>query len=217
MNKKVFWAALIVLVLGSSIFYISTIGNSPDRDVTFVREVPSKLDIDYLDKVLNQIPKWSQWFYAATDSNEINGVGIPYALGGQKLEPHALVRMNFNPHRGENSKFSLTYEVLDYVPQKLLKIRVINDSKNHLLKLFSQLDWTIELLPMSAEAKANPKLAQFNTMIRGTLNARTATSKARIYSQLIPSVFLNQVFYPNLLVLTEINNPLAVVPYPEAQ
>ena len=54
-------------------------------------------------------------------------------------------------------------------------------------------------------------------MIRGTLNGHTATSRARIYSQLIPSVFLNQVFYPNLLVLTEINNPLAVVPYPESQ
>jgi hypothetical protein len=216
MNKK-FWAALVVLVLGSSLYYISSVGNGPDRDVTFVREVPSKLDIDYLDQVLRQIPKWSQWFYAATESNEMNGLGNPYPLGGQKLEPRALVQMEFNPHRGENAKFQLTYEVLDYIPKKLLKIRVIKDSKNHLLKLFSTLEWTIELLPMSPEAKTNPKMAQFNTMIRGTLTGHTATSRARIYSQLIPSVFLNQVFYPNLLVLTEINNPLAVVPYPESQ
>jgi hypothetical protein len=217
MNKKVFWAALIVLVLGSSMFYMSSIGNGPDHEVLFVREVPSKLDAGYLDQVFQQIPTWSQWFFAATSSNEINGMGNPYPIGDQKLVPHAIVQMNFNPHRGENSKFQLTYEVLDYVPKKMLKLRVTRDSKNHLLKLFSDLEWTIELLPMSPESKTNPKMAQFNTMIRGTLTGHTATSKARIYSQLIPSVFLNQVFYPNLLVLTEINNPLAVVPYPESQ
>lgn len=217
MNKK-FWAALVILVLGSSIFYISSIGNGPDRDVTFVREVPSKLSIDYLDQVLQQIPKWNEWFFAATDSNEISMLGDAYPIGHQKLEPRALVRMSFNPHRGESSKFQLTYEVLEYVPKKLLRIRVIRDTNNHLLKLFSNLEWTIELLPMTPEMKAtSAKMAQFNTMIRGTLHAYTASSRARVYSQLIPSVFLNQVFYPNLLVLTEINNPLAVVPYPESQ
>jgi hypothetical protein len=214
MNKK-FWAALLVLVLGSSMFYLSAIGNGPDQDVTFERPVPSKLDADYFDQVFQQITKWPQWFFAATEAHEIDRQGNPTAI--QKLEPHALIQMSFNPHRGEHSKFKLTYEVLDYTPKKRLTLRVIDDSKNHLLKLFSRLEWTIEIVPQTAEAKANPKNAQYMSVVRGTLTGRTATFRSRIYSHLIPSVFLNQVFYPNLLVLAEINNPLAVVPYPDAQ
>jgi hypothetical protein len=206
MNSKKFWAALFVLILGSFMFYCSSIGNGDNFDVKFVREVPSQLSVDYLSQVLAQVQKWPLWFYSASRADEVNFRGDPYPRKDQALEVKGLIRMAFDPHKGESRKFELTYEVMEYIPKQRVRIRVISDSKGKLTHLFEDLEWTFELVPQGS-----------GTLIRGTETARTASWRARLFSRLVPSIFLNQVFYPDLMILAKINDPDVVAPYPDPQ
>lgn len=208
-----FWAALFILIIGSCLYYGSVVANGPDVDLTFVREVPTKLTPEYLDKVVREIPHWPDWFFFGAKANQIDFRGMPYPPQDQRLEPRATIEMLFDPHRRERDRFTLRYEVLEYVPQKKMTIRVVFDSKKALTKLFDRIEWTIEFIPNThAGAQGD---AQAGTIIRGTETVHTAYWRSRLLGKLFPSIFLNQVFIPNLLVLAEINNPDTVHPFPQ--
>ena len=204
MKTLKFWAALLVLIFGSCLYYGSVLANGPDVDLHFVRDVPTKLSPEYLDKVLQEIPKWPNWFYFGEKANQVDFRGMPYPLNDQKLVQGAMIQMLFNPHRRVSDRFTLNYRVLEYIPHQKMTIRVEFDSKEHLTKLFDRLEWTIEFLP-------NPR---GGTMVRGTELAHTANWRARLFGKLVPSILMNQIFYPNTMVLAEINNPDTVHPYP---
>jgi hypothetical protein len=206
MQNKKFWAALFVLILGSTLFYCSSIGNGPSFDVTFTRDVPSKLSPEYLDKVFQQLPTWHLWFFSASKADEVDFRGYPYAPVAQKLETHGLIRMQINPHRGESRKFEITLLVEEYVPQKRLKLRIMSDSKGRLTRLFDPLEWTLELIPHGT-----------GTIIHAVENGRAVSWRSKLFAKIIPSIFMNQVFYPNLIVLSQINDPLVVQPDPDTQ
>lgn len=209
MKTVKFWAALLVLIIGSCLFYGSVVANGPDVDLTFVREVPTKLSPEYLDKVIREIPRWPDWFYFGAKANQIDFRGMPYPPQDQRLEPNATIEMLFDPHRLERDRFTLKYQVLEYVPQKKMTIRVVFDSKRALTKLFDRIEWTIEFVPNTYNK------AMGDTLLRGTEVVHTAHWRSRLLGKLIPSIFLNQIFYPNLLVLADIKNPDVVHPFPQ--
>jgi len=196
-----------VLLSVGCLSYATVVARGPDVDLTFVRDVPTKLTPDYLDKVIREVPRWPDWFYLGSKANQIDFRGMPYPLQDQRLVQGGMIEMLFDPHRLERDRFTLKYQVLDYVPRQKMTIRVVFDSKEALTKLFDRIDWTIEFLP-------NPYGGEEKTMIRGIETVHTAHWRARLFGKLVPSIFLNQIFYPNLLTLSAINNPDTVHPFP---
>jgi hypothetical protein len=209
MKTLKFWAALLVLIFGSCLYYGSVLAHGPDMDLTFVRDVPTNLTPEYLDKVINEIPHWPNWFYFGAKANQLDFRGMPYPLQDQNLARGAVIEMLFDPHRLERDRFTLKYQVLEYIPHQKMTIRVVFDSKKALTKLFDRIDWTIEFLP-------NPRAkdAGQGTLIRGTEIVHTSHWRSRLFGRLFPSIFLNQIFYPNLLTLADIKNPDTVHPFP---
>jgi len=78
---------------------------------------------------------------------------------------------------------------------------VVSDTKNSLTRMFDPLDWKIEFTPVPG-----------GTLLMGTATAHTHSWRARIFGKFVSTILLNQVYYPNLMILAEINNPNVVFP-----
>jgi len=201
---------LLVLIVPTT-GYLIVVANGPDFDVEYRRDIPSKLSVEYLDKVLAGVHKWPTWFHSAVSADQIDFRGMAYPISDQRVVDHATIRMVLDSHR-PHGKSELILGVLEYTPKKRLVIRVIKDSKQSLTHLFEPLDWMIELLP----GDLTSPIAQ-GSVIRGTVKGHTHSWRARVFSKIASKALLNQVFYPDLFILAEINNPDVVYPDPDTQ
>jgi hypothetical protein len=200
-KSQIVLAAL--LVLGApSLAYLISIARGPDFDIEMVRPIPSKLSVDYLDQAIGFFPHWPAWFHSGAKLTQVDASGNPIPKAQQKLQTQDYLRLGIDTQR-LRGKYDLTLLVTDYTPKKHLALRVIGDTKNSLTRLFDRLDWEITFEPKPD-----------GTLIIGKASAHTHQWRARIFGKLVPSILLNQVFYPNIIVLADIKNPNVLFPDP---
>lgn len=191
---------------GVSALWLGSVARGPDFDIELTRKVPSRLSVDYLDQAWNLIRQWPAWMYAGVSADQVTETGSPVPKSEQKLKIGAYIRLGEDTKRGLHSRYSITVQVTEYIPRKKLSMRVIADSKNRLTHLLDSLEWSIELEPNGT-----------GSWIYGKALARTRTWRARLFGKLAPKILLNQVYYPNLFILAEINNPYVVAPEADEQ
>ncbi|MEN9723310.1 MAG: hypothetical protein RJB38_1296 [Pseudomonadota bacterium] len=163
------------------------LSRGPDETFTFSRVVPSQQSPEALSLLLAEPKSWPRWHFNAIRS-EASGVIVPQS----ENEPAQQVRLFMEPPKKEWKRFELDLEVLVYRPGRQLTVRLKRDSKGRLEKLFSDITWSIELLPQTQEP---------GTLIQGTVRATSKSSRARLLTRIAPRVVLNQLFYPNLEAL----------------
>jgi hypothetical protein len=181
------------------------LAQGPDRDLHFVREVPTSLPADTLNQSFWSIGNWPNWFFTMADVKRVDVEGRIMSMRDQTLAKGALIQFEVDPKKSRRRRFELLAEVTEYVPQKLLALRILRDSSGKILKLVDRLEWRIELLPAEG---GRPGL------IRGIETAHTRHWRARLMGALWERTFMNQLFYPDLMTLGQFTTPSAPNPYP---
>lgn len=205
MRKSHLTWSILAVILAAIVGGAISVAEGPDFEIELDRKIPSNLSPEYLDKAVQLIRQWPAWYFACVGADQVNANGIPLPETEQKLEKGAFIRLREDTKRRLHGEYSVTLQVVDYVPE-MLRMRVIADSKNNLTRLFDPLEWTVQFVPREK-----------GSWILGKATARTHHWRARLFGKLMPKILLNQVYYPNLFILAEINNPDVVAPQPEEQ
>ncbi|MFL5814022.1 MAG: hypothetical protein ACJ763_10635 [Bdellovibrionia bacterium] len=165
----------------------------PDESLSFVREASSQLPIKELSSKLETVTKWKDWFHNVREAQVVDSQNHPLPRVEQMAHTGALLEIQIDPGKGSHRVFRLAGKITRFEPGKVLEIQILDDSSGKITKLFDQLSWKIELIP-SADGKS--------VQIVGTETAHTSHWRSRLFGRLAPRVLLNQLFYPNLLVLS---------------
>ena len=107
--------------------------------------------------------------------------------------------MVMDPGKALRKKFDLTVQVLEYKRGRFLHLKVLSDSSGRLTQVFDRIEWTVEIQP-----KPNG-----GSLIRGTAVAHTCHWRSRLFGKLTERIVMNQVFYPNLMKLSELKQPFS--------
>ena len=183
------------------IFIIWCIGaaNTPDRDLVFVRDVPTSLDAKILDQAMSTIANWPTWHHMLEEAKIIDLRGLEYPAKDQVLTRGELIKFKIENPQKQWKRFELVAELVEYEPRKKVHLRLLKDSTNRITHLFSTLEWTVELMP-------NP--SGQGTLIRGTAIAHTNHWRGRLFGIMAPRILMNQVFYPDLVKLGAVDQEL---------
>jgi hypothetical protein len=196
-NRKTFrpWLVLSSLIGLSFIAFVFFAALGPDRELRFLREIPSSLDPERLDRNISAVSRWPQWFFSTAEVQLLNSEGKT----DQKLQKGSIVQLKIDPRKGERKRFLLTAEVTDYIPAQRLTLKILKDSTGRLNRLFDDMHWNIELVSRKQ-----------GSLIRGTITARTHHWRARLFGQMSEKILMNQIFYPNLIKLAELKQPFSM-------
>jgi hypothetical protein len=164
----------------------------PNETLTFSRETISKLELARLAPRLEDVSQWKTWFHSVKDVRVVDSQNHPLAKDQQKAHDGALLEIEIDPGKQGRRHFQLAARIRHFEPGKLLEIEILDDSSGRLTRVFDQLNWKIELT-------RNSETQQWQ--IIGTETAHTAHWRSRLFGRLAPRILLNQVFYPDLLVL----------------
>lgn len=181
-------AAIISAILLVDLIWTG-IGNN--QTLQLVREIPSKLNSERLDRNISSLSRWPQWFYSLTEAKMVS----PHS----KLKKGSQVQFQMDPKKGEKKKFILFAEVEEYKPGQILKLKITDDSSGRLTRIFDWIEWTIQF-------DSTPE----GTVIRGIATAHTKHWRSRLLGHIAEKILMNQIFYPNLLKLSELRWPFSV-------
>lgn len=180
-----------VIVLAIVLADLVWTGLGNNHTLQLVREIPTKLHPERLERNISSLTRWPQWFYSLTEAKMVS----PHS----ELKKGSLIRFQMDPKKGEKKKFILFAEVEEYQPGQILKLKITDDSSGRLTRIFDQIEWTIQF-------HSTPK----GTVIRGIATARTKHWRSRLFGQIAEKILMNQIFYPNLLKLSELRWPFSV-------
>lgn len=180
--------------------YCAFQAEGPNRELAFVREVPTALPPETLTQSIQVISNWPQWFFTLAKAERVDVMGRPFPTSDQILVKGALVQLEIQPHKGEHrGSFQLEFQISDFVPNKFVSMKLVKDQSGRIAKLFDRLDWKIELLPGS---------------IRATETAHTRHWRSRMMASLAQRTLMNQLLYPDVMALGQFTQPQSQNPYP---
>lgn len=180
--------------------YCGYVVSRPDHDLEFSREVPTSLPLHTIHQSIWSVSNWNKWFYNVVKAERVDILGRTLPLAKQSLEKGALVRLEVHPRKGQSrGSFDLLVEISEFVPEKVVEIRLVRDGSGRIDKIVEKLVWRIELEP---------------GRVRGLGTARTRHWRARLFAAISPRVLMNQLFYPDVMALGEFTQPLPPNPYP---
>lgn len=187
-RKRIWMPLAALLLIGAPVAVLS---RGPDFDLQMTREVPSPTEATKLAGFVEDQTQWPRWFHLTTEAVALDD---------------GLVRLTVDPNKGEWKKFTLDLRVVSNQPRESggrnLAIEFVDDSKKKLRRMFADLRWEIEVFP-SAAAKGPDGIPELAT-VRGTVHARTASWRSRLFGRISPRILLNQALYPDLIGLAEI-------------
>jgi hypothetical protein len=170
----------------------------PNETLSFSREVTSKADVASLSPRLDHVTEWKNWFFTAQDIEVVDSQNHPLPKAEQVVREGALLNIQVDPGKGSRRRFQIAAKVTHYIPGKLVEIQVLDDSSGKIFHLFDQLSWKIEVSPQASGS---------GTQIIGTETAHTTHWRSRLFGRIASRVMLNQLFYPNLMVLADPKTP----------
>ncbi len=183
-------ALVLALILGGGVY---TASHGPDQMLHLSRTIPTELSPERLTRNISATSRWPQWFYSLS---EVTG----------ELKKGSVLLLKIDPQKGLHKKFELKARVEEYEEndqKHILQLKIIQDSSERLTRLFDDLDWKIEILPHGT-----------GSLIQGTVTAHTCHWKSRLFGQFAEKILLNQIFYPNLIQLSELRQPFSLDPAP---
>lgn len=190
MHKRQIFLGL-ALGAGALIAIGAILTRLPDFDLEMTRDVPSVSKTETLASFVRDPAQWPKWFHLTTEAQALSADTI---------------RLTVDPQKGWWRKFTLDVRVLANQPvppagQKL-SLEFLEDSKQKLRNMFSDLRWEIDVLDAPEVARGGT--SDHPSLVRGVVHARTASWRARLFGRLSPRVLLNQALYPDLIGLAEI-------------
>src|SRR5258708_2871392 len=88
-----FYGGFFVVCLGAFALYLASLARGPDRDLTFVRDVPTELDAITLSHSIEATINWPKWFFSLDQALAINVAGVPYSAKDQVIAKGSLVKL----------------------------------------------------------------------------------------------------------------------------
>jgi hypothetical protein len=189
---KLSFLILTAIFIGASIYF----ANGPEVRLQLTREIHSDLSRSRIDRNLSATNRWPQWFNALQKVESAQ-------KDPQQLTPGDILTLVMQSKKGLRSPFQLTAEVIEYVPEKILHLKILTDSSEKIFKLFDELEWKVELWE-----------TQNGTIIKGTATAHTRNWRSRLLGKFSEKIIMNQLFYPNLIQLSTLRQPFSVNPVP---
>ncbi len=182
------WRVISLVVLGLILGEGIYLARTPDETLVLDRKLRSRLTPERIDRNLSSTTRWSQWFSS-----------LAQVQGPAEVKIGTVVTLKIDPKKGQRKRFELQAQVLDYVPARLLRLRITDDTSGRLTRLFDNLEWTIEIEPTAK-----------GSSIRGIAQAHTRHWRSRLFGRLAEKILMNQVFYPNLIQLADREQPYTV-------
>lgn len=182
--KKIFITVCISIFL----FFIY-LSSQPNFSLEMIREVNSVLSPERLENHIIALNRWPQWFHSLNDA---------FFVQGSVLQKGSVIQLNIDPHKGPSKKFYLLAEVIDYIPFSVLSLRITYDSSHRLTQLFQNLEWHLF-------SEKNSR----GSILKGKVHAVTNNWRARLFGRMANHILLNQVFYFDVLSLSELNQPFS--------
>jgi hypothetical protein len=191
MGNKKLYGGLLVVILGALTLIAASIAQGPDKELHFEREARSSADISNLSQVLTDASLWPNWFFALEQVKLLGSPSETAVTAGQKYQ------LFINSRKSPWSHMEFTIQVLEASPAHL-RMRVLEDSKGKLTRLFDRLDWEIRLEPEAQPAQG--------TIIRGKATAHTSHWRSRLFGTITEKVLMNQVYYMDLIHLSKLTS-----------
>jgi hypothetical protein len=183
------------------------IGNGPEMDLQFTRDVPSKATVEALGAQVSDLSKWPEWFFSLKEARTVSATGELLPADQQKLFEGARVRLYIEPKKKQWKRFEMTVLVEAYKPNDFLRLRVLDDSKKKLSTMFENLVWQVNIFPAQdaeAEGLGHSKDGAPNlSLIRGQVAGRGISWRSKLFGTITPTILMAQVFYPDLIKLSE--------------
>jgi hypothetical protein len=192
----------LLVLLGASLLLMVSFAQGPDLQLQFVRQVPSDTSPAKLDRYVSSVTRWPQWFFS---------LALATIADHKPLEKGAIITFNIDPHKGAHRRFVMTAEVENYSPGHTLELKILTDSSGRLTKLFDLVNWKIDFIPKSVE-----KPGEDGSYIRGTVTAHTHHWRARLFGRMAEKILMNQIFYPDLIKLSELTQPFSLEQTPQS-
>jgi len=216
-----------VLVLG---FVLGA--RTPNLDLHFVRNIPTTLTLERLGKNVSSVARWPQWFFSLArvtvlDSPSLRLASMHVQHGSLRqtsqqislhrddptlrdpslIEKGSILSLEMNSHRYLSQPFVLTAEVTEFQPLHTLRLKILEDSSGRLTRLFDHLEWQLDF-----EAQPGG-----GAIIHAREVAHTRYWKSRFFGRLAERILMNQVFYPDIIKLSELKQPFSVDDGPKAK
>lgn len=190
---------LLMLSIGVLFGGAVLIANGPDRELHFYRETTSSSSLPILSGALQNSALWPKWFYSLEKVTALapNGEILP---SPSPVITGSTLRLWLNDHKSPWSAMQITVQVLESHPQHI-KLRVIEDSKGKLTRLFDHLEWEVQFKPSNL-ITAEPR----TTQITARAVAHTRHWRSRLFGALTEKILMNQVFHPNILQLAQLRS-----------
>lgn len=186
-QRRKFWGGMLVLALGAITLFFAAAVNGPDVQLRLDRTVPSKHQAEKLGPLLSETESWPQWFHHLVKVQVLGAEG-----SSPKLASGSRLRLLFDSHKSPWSEFELSAEVVELVPNRKLRLRILSDSTDRLTRLFSNIEWQVEFEP-----------SEKGTLLRGTATAQATHWRSRLTGTIAERIVMHQVFYPDLIKLGE--------------
>ncbi len=213
MKSLILKKPLTALILASGLLsiafttYCVALVFRPDYEVTFERLVNApkakgpEAEAPRIENALSDIQTWPKWFHL--------GKSAKFVSPSKILEKGAIVELGLEPKDKPYRHFDLRAEVVSIERESekheinKLTLLIISDSSHKLTRLFDEMTWTLEV----KHEQGAPHEA-LRTWVVGQLKAKTHHYKSRILCAIASRVVLNQVFYPDLIELSQFTQHL---------
>lgn len=194
----------IALFMGAAVW----LGRGPDLEVSFKREIPLKTQAADVGLALRAVINWPRWIFSLKDAQVVGPDGQPLPPAQQEARVGARVKMWIEPKKREWKRYELLTEVTRASAEGLT-LRVLSDSKQKLTTAFTDLEWNVDVVHSPASVRGKPF---GDVKLVGSSRAQTAHWRSRLFGRLAPNILMYQAFYPDLMTLAQLKQPLPLNP-----
>lgn len=191
--------------LGAGALLLVSLANEPDRELRFDRELPSHTEIATLEKAVEDPAHWPLWFHQLQSVEKVKP-----SPAGKDFGPGAVIKLVFDSKKSPWSRFELLARLDEFTSRKI-SLSILEDSKGKLTTQFDRLEWSVALEPGAGEeaetdGTGNTGVTRITrvTRIKGSAAAHTRNWRSRVFGALATKILMNQVYYPNLIKLSEL-------------
>ncbi len=211
----------VTLVLGA---WMLSIALGADRTVRLERVVPTALTPAEVELNLAHLSRWALWHYDVIEVRSVDSledrvpavVAAPPTPGPDgelplpalaprpdlPLAPGRLVRFAVEPKGHAWKRFFLYAEVTRHEPGRELRLRLVHDTQGKLARVIRGLEWGVRIVTPEASGLRPEQLSTFSgrpaaAVLIGSVEARTASWRGRLFAGIAGRILMHQVLYAN--------------------